>query len=419
MNLIKNNFKQALLYLKTFVKWLIIASFVGFLGGAIGSVFHISIDYATLMREENPWILYFLPAGGIVIAGIYHIFKSRGSLDTNRVLDAAAKEEKVPLVMAPLIFISTCLTHLLGGSAGREGAALQLGGSIGYNTGKALRLKNGDMHIVTMAGMSAVFAALFGTPASAAFFSFEVTRVGLMHYSSFVPSVMAALVASQIAKLFGLHAVKFDGVVFGNISIESVILVIAVSLLCAIVGILFCSCIHKTEKLFEKIFPSRYIRAFVGGILIVVLTYIVGTRDYNGAGMNVITDAIGGKANYEAFILKIIFTSVTIAAGFKGGEIVPAFFVGSTFGCIMGQFLGLDPSFAAAIGFVAVFCSVTNCPTASLMLAIEVFGGGDILIFALVCGVSYMMSGYSGLYKSQSIAFSKLGDELLDKTSEF
>ena len=417
MKIFKNNLKNSFKYLKTFIKWLVIATAVGFLGGAIGSVFHISIDYATALREEKTYILYFLPLGGIVIAGIYHIFKSRGNLDTNRVLDAAAKEEKVPLVMAPLIFISTCLTHLLGGSAGREGAALQLGGSIGYNTGKILRLNKGDMHIVTMAGMSAVFAALFGTPVAAAFFSFEVTRVGLMHYSAFVPSVMAALVASQIAKLFGLHAVKFDGVVFGNVSFESVILVIAVSLLCAIVGIVFCACIHKTEKLFEKLFPSRYVRAFVGGLLIVVLTSVLGTRDYNGAGMNVITDAIGGKANYEAFILKIIFTSVTIAAGFKGGEIVPAFFVGSTFGCIAGGVLGLDPSFAAAIGFIAVFCSVTNCPTASLMLAIEVFGGGDILIFALVCGVSYMMSGYSGLYKSQSIAFSKLGDELLDKNT--
>lgn len=418
MKILKNNLSNSFKYFKTFIKWLIIATVIGALGGVIGSVFHISIDYATLMREENPWILYFLPAGGIVIAGIYHIFKSRGSLDTNRVLDAAAKEEKVPLVMAPLIFISTCLTHLLGGSAGREGAALQLGGSIGYNTGKALRLKNGDMHIVTMAGMSAVFAALFGTPVCAAFFSFEVTRVGLMHYSSFVPSVMAALVASQIAKLFGLHSVKFDGVVFGSISIENVILVISISLLCALVGILFCSCIHKTEKLFEKLFKSRYIRAFVGGLLIVVLTYILGTRDYNGAGMNVINDAIGGKANYEAFILKIIFTSITIAAGFKGGEIVPAFFVGSTFGCIMGQVLGFSPSFAAAIGFVAVFCAATNCPTASLMLATEVFGGDDILIFALVCGVSYMMSGYSGLYKSQSIAFSKLSDELINKNTK-
>lgn len=417
MKILKNNLTNSFKYLKTFIKWIIIATAIGALGGVIGSVFHISIDYATLLREENPWILYFLPAGGIVIAGIYHIFKSRGSLDTNRVLDAAAKEEKVPLVMAPLIFISTCLTHLLGGSAGREGAALQLGGSIGYNTGKALRLKNGDMHIVTMAGMSAVFAALFGTPVSAAFFSFEVTRVGLMHYSSFVPSVMAALVASQIAKLFGLHGVKFDGVVFGNISVESVILVISISLLCALVGILFCSCIHKTEKLFEKLFKSRYIRAFVGGLLIVGLTYILGTRDYNGAGMNVITDAIGGKASYEAFILKIVFTSVTIAAGFKGGEIVPAFFVGSTFGCIMGQILGFSPSFAAAIGFIAVFCAATNCPTASLILAIEVFGGGDIIIFALVCSVSYMMSGYSGLYKSQSIAFSKLSDEIINKNT--
>ena len=218
MNILKNNLTNSFKYLKTLVKWLAISLVVGALGGVIGSIFHISIDYATELREENKWLLYLLPLGGLVIAGIYHIFKSKGSLDTNRVLDAASKEEKVPLVMAPLIFISTCITHLLGGSAGREGAALQLGGSIGYNTGRLLRLNKGDMHIITMSGMSAVFAALFGTPVTAAFFSLEVSRVGVMHYGSLVPSVMSALAASYIAKAFGLHPVHFDGVLLENIS---------------------------------------------------------------------------------------------------------------------------------------------------------------------------------------------------------
>ena len=411
MNILKNNLTNSFKYLKTLIKWLAISLVVGALGGVIGSIFHISIDYATELREEKAWLLYLLPLGGLVIAGIYHIFKSKGSLDTNRVLDAAAKEEKVPLVMAPLIFISTCITHLLGGSAGREGAALQLGGSIGYNTGKLLRLNKGDMHIITMSGMSAVFAALFGTPVTAAFFSLEVSRVGVMHYGSLVPSVMSALAASYIAKGFGLHPVHFDGVVLDSISAFGIGRIIAISVLCAIVGILFCTSIKYTEKLFEKAAPSRYVRAFAGGVILIALTLIAGTRDYNGAGMDVITKAIGGNVKYEAFILKIIFTSVTIAAGFKGGEIVPAFFIGSSFGCVAGYILGFDPAFAAAMGFIAVFCSVTNCPTASLILSIEVFGGENILIFALVCGVSYMMSGYSGLYKSQSIAFSKLGDE--------
>ena len=417
MELVKNNLKNSLKYLKTLVKWLIVSVFVGTAGGCIGSVFHLSIDYATGLREENDFLLYLLPLGGLIIAGIYHIFKSKGSLDTNRVITACTKEEKVPLVMAPLIFIGTVITHLLGGSAGREGAALQLGGSIGYNAGKILRLKKDDMHIIVMSGMSAVFAALFGTPLTAAFFSLEVACVGVMHYAALVPAVMAALVASNIAKLFSLHPAHFEGIVLKNISAFNLAQIISIAILCALVSILFCVSIKKCEHIFEKLMPSRYVRAFAGGVILVVLTLIVGNTDYNGAGMNVIERAMSGTSAYEAFILKIIFTAITISAGFKGGEIVPAFFIGSTFGCTVGSILGFDASFSAAIGFVAVFCGVVNCPVASVMLALEVFGGENILIFALVCAISYMMSGYSGLYKSQTIAYSKLSEEEINKNT--
>lgn len=417
MGIITNSLKNSLKYLKTLLKWLILSAIVGTLGGFIGSIFHISIDYVTELRTESDLYLYFLPLGGLIIAGIYHIFQKKGSLDTNRVLEAAAREEKVPLVMAPLIFISTCITHLLGGSAGREGAALQLGGSIGYNTGRLLGLEKDNMHIIVMSGMSAVFAALFGTPLTAAFFSLEVACVGIMHYVSLVPSIMAALVASSIAKLFGLQGVHFNGVVLENITALSLAQIIVIAVLCALVSILFCVSIKKCEQIFKRLMPSGYIRAFVGGVIILVLSLSLGTRDYNGAGMDVITKAINGNANYEAFILKIIFTAITISAGFKGGEIVPSFFIGSTFGCALGSLMGFDPGFAAAMGFVAVFCSVVNCPVASVMLSIEVFGSENALIFALVCAISYMMSGYSGLYKSQRIAYSKLDEKEINKNT--
>ena len=414
---ILNRLKDSLRYIKTLVKWLVMASLVGGAGGIVGSVFHIGIDYVTEIRTSNGWILWLLPLGGLVIAGIYHLFKSKGALDTNRVLKAASSEEKVPLVMAPLIFVSTIITHLLGGSAGREGAALQLGGSIGYNIGRAARFDVQSTHIITMAGMSAVFAALFGTPLTAAFFSLEVTCVGIMHYAALVPCITAALVASYIAGAFGLHPVHFDGIVLEYISIHAVGMVIIIAVLCALVSILFCASIKKCEHVFERFMPSRYIRALVGGLIIVGLTLALGTRDYNGAGMDVITRAIDGSAKYEAFIIKIIFTAITISAGFKGGEIVPAFFIVSTFGCAVGTILGFDAGFAAAIGFVAVFCGVVNCPVASVMLAMEVFGHENILIFALVCSISYMMSGYSGLYKEQKIAYSKLDEEEINQNT--
>ncbi len=410
----KTFFKSSLEYIRVLIKWMIASSIVGIIGGVIGSIFHISIDIVTEYRIEHTWIILLLPIGGIIIAFIYSIFRSKGKIDTNRVLESARDEQNVPLIMAPLIFISTCITHLLGGSAGREGAALQLGGSIGYNLGKIFRLNKTDMHTIVMSGMSAVFAALFGTPLTAAFFALEVTSVGVIHYASLVPCILSSIAAYKIAGVFGLSPVRFTNVFTEAITVSVMIKVIILAILCAIVSILFCLAIHKCEHTSEKLIPNRYLRTFAGGVLLAGLSYAIGTFDYNGAGMDVITRAIGGEARYEAFILKIIFTAITIAAGFRGGEIVPTFFIGSTFGCVAGSLLGLDAGFGAAIGFVALFCGVVNCPIASTILALEVFGAEPILIMATVCGVSYMMSGYFGLYKSQKIVYSKLNEDLID-----
>lgn len=398
-------------YIKSFAKWMVIAVIVGALGGAIGSIFHIAIDYVTELRGNFSWLIFLLPIGGLFIAAIYHLARKKGHIDTNRVLEAVRRDEKVPLVMAPLIFVSTIITHLLGGSAGREGAALQLGGSIGYNVGKVFKLSKDDMHIIVMAGMSSVFAALFGTPMTAAFFAIEVVSVGAMHYAAIVPCVISATVASRIALFAGLHPVRFDVVIVETVSASSVAKIIILALLCAAVSILFCTAIHKCEHYMNKLVPNKFVRAFAGGTLIVLLTIILGSYDYNGAGMDIITRAISGEAKWEAFILKIVFTAITIAAGFKGGEIVPAFFVGSTFGCVAGTLLGLDAGFAAAIGFVALFCGVVNCPVASLILSVEVFGAEGLVFFAIACGVSYMMSGKFGLYGSQEFIYSKITDK--------
>lgn len=412
--MILNNIKASFAYVKTLVKWIIISSVVGLVGGVIGSIFHISIDYVTELRADNKWLIYLLPVGGILITFIYSLFKKQGSLDTNRVLEAVKSENRVPFVMAPLIFVSTVITHLLGGSAGREGAALQLGGSLGSSIGKIFRLNSKDMHIIVMAGMSAVFAALFGTPLTAIFFALEVVAVGVICYAALIPCAVSAIVAFKLAGIFKLSPVHFGGIAFPALSFEIVIKAIILAVLCAVVSILFCYTIKKCEHLSEKYISNKYLRTLCGAVLIVLLTLILNTTDYNGAGMDVITRAVNGTARWEAFILKIIFTAITISAGFRGGEIVPAFFIGSTFGCVISVFLGLDAGFAAAIGFVAVFCGVVNCPIASVMLAMEVFGAEAMPIFVIVCGVSYMMSGYTGLYKSQKIVYSKLEDSYIN-----
>lgn len=411
MNTIKNYVSISWEYIITFLKWIVVSCIIGAVGGVIGSVFHLCVDYVTEFRLHHGIIILLLPVGGLAIAGMYHLFARKGALDTNRVLEAVRQKESVPFVMIPLIFISTVITHALGGSAGREGAALQLGGGIGYNTGKLLRMNKRNTHILVMSGMSSVFAALFGTPITAAVFALEVTSVGIFHYAALLPCIISSIAAFAISQAFGIAPVRFPGLNIAAFSPGCIGKVILLAAMCAWVAILFCAAIQKCEHISAKWLKNRYLRAAVGGAVLVLITCLVGNQDYNGAGMEVIEAALAGNAKPEAFLLKIVFTAITIAVGFRGGEIVPSFFIGATFGCVFGKILELDPGFGAAIGFVALFCSVVNCPLASLMLAIEVFGTNGILFFAIVCAVSYALSGNFGLYHSQELVFSKLHDE--------
>jgi len=414
MTLIAQRIKSSFEYIKSLLKWLIIAEVVGIIGGFIGSLFHISIDAVTYVRGQNEWFIFLLPVGGALIVALYSMCKRFGKLDTNRILDSVRGNEDVPVVLVPLIFVGAVITHLVGGSAGREGAALQIGGAIGYRIGKFFRLHNSDLQIIIMAGMSAVFTALFGTPLTATVFAMEVTSVGVMYYAALFPCILSSATALFVAHSLGVEPVSFAPVVIKAFSFSLAIKVIVLTVMCAIVSIMFCTSIKSLEHYTKKFVPNSYIRALSGGAIILLLTVLVGTYDYNGAGMNVIERAISGKASYEAFALKIVFTAITVAAGFKGGEIVPAFFVGSTFGCVMAPLIGLESSVGAAIGFIALFCGAVNCPIASILLALEIFGADAVLMFALVCAISYMMSGNYGLYKSQKILYSKLNFDYID-----
>lgn len=404
MKIANDNIRE---YVFGLVKWIFVSLILGAVCGIVGSVFHHAVDIVTEIRMKYIWIMLFLPVGGLVISGIYSLFKKCGDLSTNRVIEAAKGKEEVPFVMAPLIFIGTVITHLLGGSAGREGAALQLGGSFGYKVANILRIRKEDIRYVVMAGMSGVFGALFGTPLTAALFSMEVMVVGSISYRGIIPCVVTAFVGSAVSDYFGCTGVHYDNILSCELSFETILAVVVVSLVCALTGMLFCTTIHKTEHLSDKYIPNKYIRGAVGGVIIILLAFIFRTTDYNGAGMNIIDAAISGQARYEAFLLKIIFTAITIAAGFKGGEIVPTFFIGSTLGCSLGLIFGFDPSFCASLGFVALFCSVTNCPVASMILSVEVFGGENIIFYAIACAISFCMSGKCSLYSKQEFSENK------------
>lgn len=396
-------------YAKTFIKWLICSAIIGITCGAVGTAFHYSVEYVTQFRSGHSWIIFLLPAAGLLIVFLYRAGGIKHDKGTNLVIGSIRNPEyNVPFRMAPLIFITTVITHLFGGSAGREGAALQIGGSLGASIGKLIKMDDSDKHIMTLCGMSAVFAALFGTPVTAALFSVEVISIGILYYSALVPCILSATISYAITEKFHITPTYFILNQVPEMSLATGIRVIILSVAAAVLSILFCMSMQVIGKTFKKYLKNQYLRILVGGVLLVLLTLAVRCNDYNGAGMNIIEQAIHGTAKPEAFILKLLFTCITIGCGFRGGEIVPSFFIGATFGCTLGSWIGLDPGFGAAMGLVCLFCGVVNCPLASLVLSIELFGASGILLFAIGCSVSYMLSGYYSLYSEQKIIYSKL-----------
>ena len=411
---VKRETKEVIQTIRSFIKWVLIAHLTGAAGGLVGSAFHLSVSHATAFRLAHPWMLYLLPAAGLLIGLIYHVLHTENK-NTNTVIDSIQIGEKVPLALVPTIFLATVITHLFGGSAGREGAALQIGGSLGNYVGRLCRLDDKDMRIATLSGMSAVFAALFGTPLTATVFALEVISVGVIYYSAFVPCLVASLIALQIASLFGIPPEGFEIPIMVPLNGAGVLRVAGLALLCTLVSIVFCLTMHGTEHFLRKKIPNDFVRVIFGGCVIVGLTLLLGTGDFNGAGMGVIERAIEeGVTRPDAFFWKLVFTAITLGTGYKGGEVVPCFFVGATFGCAVGPLLGLPAGFAAAIGLVCVFCGAVNCPLASILLAVELFDSADMVYFALACGLAYMLSGYFGLYSSQKIMYSKLKAEFIN-----
>ena len=417
-NFITTNTKKPRDFILAFLKWSCCSILVGILSGIIGGIFHEAVDLATHSRQNHPFLLYLLPFGGLVIVFLYHITSMKEDGGTNRVISSIRNSSTIPFRMAPLIFVSTVLTHLFGGSAGREGAALQIGGSISSSIGRILKLNEKDMHVIVMCGMSGVFAAVFGTPITATIFSMEVISVGVLYYVAFIPCLISAMVAFSIGKFFGTKPIHYTLSSIPTPDLGTIVRVIILALLCALISILFCITLHKSSSLYKRFIENEYLRIFVGGILVILLTLLIQTREYNGAGMEIVNHAINGSTNPEAFLLKIIFTAITLGAGFKGGEIVPSFFIGATFGNVVGGLLGLDPGFGAAIGLISVFCGVVNCPIASLLLSIELFGSSALILFCFACSISYVFSGYYGLYSSQKIMYSKLSPTYINKSTD-
>lgn len=388
-------------YLGTVSRTLLLAVALGVACGALGAGFHRAIDLATQVREAHRWLLWLLPVGGVLVLGLYRLCRVSFDAGTNLIIESVSADADVPILLAPLIVVGTVVSHLLGASVGREGAALQLGGSVGQGLGKLCKLGDRETRVAAQCGMAACFSAMFGTPLAAAVFVVEVIRVGRMGYHALLPCLCASMTAHLTALWLGAEPLRFVLGAVPALDWLGLVRSAALGVGCAVISILLCVCLEEGGHLAKTYIKSPYLRIALGGGLMALLTVGFGLYDYAGAGTQVIHQALAGEARPWSFLVKLALTALCVAAGFRGGEIVPTLFIGATFGCVAAPLLGLEPGFGAAAGMIALFCSVVNCPMASLLLACELFGTQEVGLMAVTACTAFVLSGKFGLYASQ------------------
>ncbi len=413
-NNLLNIFNDIYCNIRYFCKWAFFALVCGLLGGIVGAFFVKLIIYVTELRTAHRALILGLPVSGAVIVFLYSRFLKNGNKGTNLILESVSEGANIEKAVGPLIYISTVLTHLTGGSAGREGAALQIGGSIGTAVGGIFGLDEKDMKIGVMCGMSAMFASVFGTPIAAAIFPIEVISIGILHFSALLPCLFSAFIGYEISLMFGTGFEQFVIAEIPAFSLTNALYIILLGVLCGILAQFFCLILHSSGKLYKKLTNNPYIRIVIASVIIISLTYFLKTDMFLGTSSVIMEEAFYGSLPWYTFIMKMIFTAVTLGAGFKGGEIVPTFCVGAAFGALFGQITGMPPALCAACGMTALFVGVTNCPITTLIIALEMLSKEAMPYYSLIIAVSFCFSGYSSLYSSQRIMYSKRRTEFIN-----
>jgi H+/Cl- antiporter ClcA len=367
--------------------------------GGVGALFAHTLKFANGVFGQYNWLVYILPLGGLLTVLLFKVLKVEKQ-NIHTVFSAVKNGGKSPFLLSVAVFVGTAITQFLGGSAGKEGAALQIGSGIASPIANALKLKDEKLKILLLCGMTAMFSSVFTVPLTALAFGLEIIYISRKFYlKAVLPLTVSSFGAFMVAKLLGVHPERFGLPTLPKFNAISVLKVIALIVACSVVTMLFCLALHFVSDLFKKLFKNAYLRIVVGGVLIISLTLLVGNNDYNGGGMHIIGNVLKtGTVCYLAFAFKIIFTAITNAAGFKGGEIVPALFVGATLGAAVGTLLGISPTFSAAVGMVVLFGGATKCTVAAFMLGLEFFGIGGAGYFALAAVLSRILTFNIGLY---------------------
>ena len=384
---------------KNYLLVIFISAFMGLLGGTIGAAFYHTLHFVTDLRGKHPWLLYFLVLGGFLTVLIYKLLKVENQ-DISNVFSSVKMGDKVSPLLFPAVFLGTTITQLFGGSAGKEGAALQIGGSISVFLLKKFGITGKNAKAVILCGLAAVFSAVFATPLTAVAFALEIVFISRRFYfKAILPVSLSSVLAFKAARFLGVSSARIYIGKAPALTVGNALKGLAVILVCVGGCLLFCLTLHTFDDLFKRFFKNAYLRVAVGGVLIIGLTMLVGNYDYNGGGMDIIKEVLKtGRAVWFAFLLKILFTAVTNAAGYKGGEIVPALFIGATLGALAGGLIGFNPVFAAAVGMITLFGGATKCTVAAFMLSLEFFGLSGALYFALAALISRVLTFNIGLY---------------------
>ncbi len=413
------NFGEQRIFGYALVKWIVLGSVVGVLSGTASALFLVTLNWATTVRTANPYLLFLLPLAGFVIGWSYYRLGGTAARGNNLVIEQVhLNKDPIPLRMAPMVLIGTVLTHLFGGSAGREGTAIQMGSSLADALRRVLKLEGDDRRMLVLAGISGGFGSVFGTPIAGFVFALEAPAMGRIRYEGVVPCLTAALVGDLMTRAWGVTHTQYPALAEIGINPLLLLAVVVAGIGFGWVALLFVELLEAIKHISRKFIAYPPLRPVLGGLIIIGLTLVPGTQEYLGLSLPLIKNTMNGTGVEPlAFLLKVIFTAVTLGTGFVGGEVTPLFVMGATAGYSIGRLLGIDPAFMAALGFVAVFAGASNTPLACTIMAVELFGGGSMLYVGVACFVAYLASGHRGIYGSQRIATPKTATDVLTDES--